>query len=199
MTTTKSKKTTTTKKKSAPTPIPELAANPFAFEVLELASKQRTIAKKVEVLEKYKDPSLTAIFIWNYDTALISALPEGDVPYAGTDEQGSFSMTLGQKIQDAVAKMNELGSKSLGSQDQGHSSIRKEYTKFYNFLRGGNDSLSNLRRETMFINIVSGLHPLEAEIVLLCKDKKLQTRYKLDKKHIAKAYPEIKWRDGFTL
>ena len=199
MTTTKSKKTTTTKKKTSPTSIPELAANPSAFEVLELASKQRTIAKKVEVLQKYKHDSLIAIFLWNYDTSLISALPEGDVPYAGTDEQGSFSMTLGQKIQDAVAKMEELGTKSLGSQDQGHSSIRREYTKFYNFLKGGNDSLSNLRRETMFINIASGLHPLEAEIVLLCKDKKLQTKYKIDRKHIAKAYPEIKWRDGFTL
>ena len=199
MTTTKSKKTTTTKKKSTPAPIPELAANPFAFEVLELASKQRTVAKKVEVLQRYKHDSLIAIFLWNYDTSLISALPEGDVPYAGTDEQGSFSMTLGQKIQDAVAKMEELGTKSLGSQDQGHSSIRREYTKFYNFLKGGNDSLSNLRRETMFINIAAGLHPLEAEIVLLCKDKKLQTKYKIDRKHIAKAYPEIKWRDGFTL
>ena len=199
MTTTKSKKTTTTKKKSTPAPIPELAANPFAFEVLELVSKQRTVAKKVEVLQRYKHDSLIAIFLWNYDTSLISALPEGDVPYAGTDEQGSFSMTLGQKIQDAVAKMEELGTKSLGSQDQGHSSIRREYTKFYNFLKGGNDSLSNLRRETMFINIAAGLHPLEAEIVLLCKDKKLQTKYKIDRKHIAKAYPEIKWRDGFTL
>ena len=199
MTTTKSKKTTTTKKKTTPAPIPELAANPFAFEVLELVSKQRTVAKKVEVLQKYKHDSLIAIFLWNYDTSLISALPEGDVPYAGTDEQGSFSMTLGQKIQDAVAKMEELGTKSLGSQDQGHSSIRREYTKFYNFLKGGNDSLSNLRRETMFINIAAGLHPLEAEIVLLCKDKKLQTKYKIDRKHIAKAYPEIKWRDGFTL
>ena len=199
MTTTKSKKTTTTKKKSTPTSIPELAANPFAFEVLELVSKQRTVAKKVEVLQRYKHDSLIAIFLWNYDTSLISALPEGDVPYAGTDEQGSFSMTLGQKIQDAVAKMEELGTKSLGSQDQGHSSIRREYTKFYNFLKGGNDSLSNLRRETMFINIAAGLHPLEAEIVLLCKDKKLQTKYKIDRKHIAKAYPEIKWRDGFTL
>ena len=199
MTTTKSTKKTTTKKKSTPAPIPELAANPFAFEVLELVSKQRTVAKKVEVLAKYKHPSLIAIFLWNYDTSLISALPERDVPYAGTDEQGSFSMTLGHKIQDAVAKMEELGTKSLGSQDQGHSSIRREYTKFYNFLKGGNDSLSNLRRETMFINIAAGLHPLEAEIVLLCKDKKLQTKYKIDRKHIAKAYPEIKWRDGFTL
>ena len=198
MTTTKSKKTTTTKKRSS-TSIPELSSNPFAFEVLELASKQRTIAKKVEVLKKYKHDSLVAIFVWNYDDSIVSALPEGDVPYAGTGEQEVFQGTMGEKIKDAVAKMEELGTKSLGSQDQGHTTIRKEYDKFFNFIKGGNDSLSNLRRETMFINIISGLHPFESEILLLCKDKKLETKYKIEKKHIAQAYPEITWRDGFTL
>jgi hypothetical protein len=197
MTTTKSKKTTT--KKLSSTPIPELSANPFAFEVLELVSKQRTIAKKVEVLKKYKHDSLVSIFVWNYDTSLSSALPPGDVPYAGTGEQTSYSGTLGDKISDAVNKMEEIGTKSLGSQDQGRTTIRREYRTFYNFIRGGNDSLSSLKRESMFINLLQGLHPLEAEILILCKDKKLDTKYKIDKKHIAQAYPEITWRDGFTL
>ncbi len=197
MTTTKSTKKTTTKRKS--TPLPKLANNPFAFEVLELASKQRSVAKKVEVLSTYKHDSLVAIFLWNYDTSLVSALPDGDVPYAGNGEQNEFRGTMGDKIRDAVAKMEELGTKSLGANDQGQTTIRKEYSKFYNFLKGGNDSLSNIRRETMYINMLSGMHPLEAEILLLCKDKKLQTKYNIDKKHIAKAYPEIQWRDGFTL
>ena len=197
MTTTKSTKTTTTKRKS--TPLPKLANNPFAFEVLELASKQRTVAKKVEVLSTYKHDSLVAIFLWNYDTSLVSALPDGDVPYAGNGEQNEFRGTMGDRIRDAVSKMEELGTKSLGANDQGQTTIRKEYSKFYNFLRGGNDSLSNIRRETMYINMLSGMHPLEAEILLLCKDKKLQTKYNIDRKHIAKAYPEIQWRDGFTL
>ena len=77
--------------------------------------------------------------------------------------------------------MEELNSRSLGSQDQGRSSIRKEYTKFYNFIKGGNDGLSSLRRETMFINVLEGLHPLEAEILFLVKDKKLETKYKITK------------------
>ena len=54
---------TTRVKATKPEPIPELARNPFAFEVLDLASKQRTKAKKVEVLKKYEDPSLKAIFM----------------------------------------------------------------------------------------------------------------------------------------
>ena len=184
---------TTTKTKQTDAPIPQLAANPFAFEVLNLASKQRSNAKKVEVLKKYEDPSLKAIFIWNFDETVISLLPEGEVPYASVGEQGSFTGNISDKIKDAVGMMNELGSVSLGSQDQGRSSIRKEFKRFYNFIKGGNDGLSSLRRETMFINILQGLHPLEAEIVCLIKDKKLETKYKITKDVVSQAYPDIRW------
>lgn len=185
-------KTKAKPKTTAPVNI-DLPANPFLFEILNLAAKQKTIIKKVEVLQKYNDPSLRAIFIWNFDESVMSALPEGIVPYSSVGEQGSFSGTLSEKIEDAVDKMSEIGSNSLGSQDQGFSSIRKEYAKFYNFIKGGNDSLSSLRRETMFINILQGLHPLEAEILCLVKDKKLETKYKITKELVSQAYPEIVW------
>ena len=184
---------TKTKAKTTPAVSIDLPANPFIFEVLNLVSKQRTNIKKVEVLQKYNDPSLRAIFIWNFDESVISSLPAGIVPYSSVGEQGSFSGTLSEKIDDAVGKMSELGSNSLGSQDQGFSSIRKEYTKFYNFIKGGNDSLSSLRRETMFINVLQGLHPLEAEILCLVKDKQLETKYKITKELVSQAYPEIVW------
>ena len=184
---------TKTKAKTTPAVSIDLPANPFTFEVLNLVSKQRTNIKKVEVLQKYNDPSLRAIFIWNFDESVTSSLPVGIVPYSSVGEQGSFSGTLSEKIDDAVDKMSEIGSNSLGSQDQGFSSIRKEYSKFYNFIKGGNDSLSSLRRETMFINVLQGLHPLEAEILCLVKDKKLETKYKITKELVSQAYPEIVW------
>jgi hypothetical protein len=189
MTTTKTKATT----KKVETVSEDLPSNPFSFEVLNLVSKQRSNAKKVELLKRYEHPSLKAIFIWNFDETVSSVLPEGEVPYAATSEQNSFSGTLSEKINDAVDKMSELGSNSLGSQDQGRSSIRKEYQKFYNFIKGGNNSLSSLRRESMFINILQGLHPLEAEIVCLVKDKKLDTKYKITKEIVSEAYPDIQW------
>lgn len=192
--TTRSKTTSTAPKTVKAAPVPEdLPTNPFAFEVFNLVSKQKSNAKKVELLKKYEDPSIKALFIWNFDESLISALPEGDVPYANTSEQNSFKGTLSEKIGDAVDKMAELNSNSLGSQDQGYSTIRKEYVRFYNFIRGGNDSLSSLRRETMFINILQGLHPLEAEILCLVKDKKLETKYKISKQNVSDAYPDITW------
>ena len=191
MTTKTTAKKTTTKK--APAPIPDLPANPFMFEVLQIICKQRTKAKKIEALRKFDHPALRAILIWNFDTSLVSMLPEGDVPYASTGEQTAFSGQLSDKIEDAVSKMNEIGSQSLGSQDQGRTSIRKEFKIFYNFLKGGNDGLSKMRRETMFINLLQGLHPLEAEILCLCKDKKLATKYKLTQAIIVEAYPNITW------
>ena len=191
---TKTKTVKTVKTKSS-TSIPVLPNNPFVYEVLEAASKQRTKAKKVEVLQRYKHPSLVTIFVWNYDTSIITLLPEGDVPYGNTGEDQQTSGTLSDKINDAVGKMAEMGSTSLGSQDQGKASIRGEYQKFYNFCKGGNPSLSNLRRETMFINILEGLHPLEAEILILVKDKNLESKYKISKEVISTAYPEIQWGD----
>ena len=179
--------------KAKTTAIPKLPNIPFCYEVLEAASKQRTKAKKIEVLKTYAHDSIMAVLIWNFDESIVSLLPEGEVPYGNTREDNSVTGSLSDKINDAVGMMRESGSNSLGSQDQGKASIRAEYTKFYNFLKGGNDGLSGLRRETMFINILEGLHPLEAEILVLVKDKKLTDRYKITKDIVSAAYPQITW------
>ena len=187
---------TTTKPKvvkAKTTAIPKLHNIPFCYEVFEAASKQKTKAKKIEVLKTYAHDSIMAVLIWNFDESVVSLLPEGDVPYGNTREDNSVTGSLSDKINDAVGMMRESGSTSLGSQDQGKASIRAEYTKFYNFLKGGNSGLTGLRRETMFINILEGLHPLEAEILVLVKDKKLTDRYKITKEVVSAAYPQIVW------
>jgi hypothetical protein len=191
MTTTTKKTTTTTTKTTASLDLPK---NPFAFEVLDLASKQKTKAKKIEVLKKYEEPSLKALFIWNYDESVISVLPEGPVPYSKYDEQTTSSGTLSTKITEEVRKMHETGSFSLGTTDkQGRTTIRREYVNFYHFIKGGNPSINSIRRETMFINILEGLHPLESEIICLVKDKNLESKYKITKDIVSQAYPDIKW------
>jgi hypothetical protein len=179
---------TTTKKQATPEKLP---SNPFLFEVLDLVVKQRTNAKKVEILQEYKDPSLMAVFIWNYDESIKSALPVGDVPFAEAKEIGvvgndtSFSDSMNKQI--VSTEMID----SYGSNNR--TSIRKEYKNFFNFLVGGNDGLANIRRETMFINMLQGLHPLEAEIICLVKDKKLQSKYNISFDVVKEAFPEIQW------
>lgn len=177
--------------------VPDLPKNPFAFEVLDLVSKQRTKAKKVALLQRYGDLSLKQILKWNYDTTIISALPEGEVPYGNFEDDAMTSGNLTTAISFEVRRMHETGSFSLGSSDkQGHTTIRREARNFYRFVKGGQDSLSNLRRETMFINVLTGLHPLEAEILVLVKDGKLEERYNISKDVVSEAFPDIIWGDA---
>ena len=145
----------------------ELPPNPFIHEILVHVEEQKTKIKKIAALQKYRDDSLTAILIWNFDSSVISAVPEGQVPY----------------------KENEV---PIGTD---HTSLRREWKNLFHFIKGGNDSLSALRRETMFIQMLEGLHPEEAKIICLVKDKNLTEKYKLTQDIVAEAFPDIRWSD----
>ena len=184
MTTTKVKRTTDQQTESLPT-------NPFIFEILELVSKQRSNAKKVEVLKAYEHDSLKSIFIWNFDETVISLLPQGDVPYGDVKDQNVYSGSLSENL-----SREARGGESATQQDlqgRGRTSLRREYQNLYHFVKGGNDSLSTIRREMMFINILEGLHPKEAEVLCLVKDKQLTTKYKISLENVKEAYPDIRW------
>jgi hypothetical protein len=45
----------------------------------------------------------------------------------------------------------------------------------------------------MFINLLTGLHPREAEVLILTKDKKLTDKYKISFENVKEAYPDIQW------
>ena len=104
--------------------------------------------------------------IWNFDDTVQSALPKGEVPY---------------KENDAPA----------GTE---HTSLRQEQRHFYNFIQGGNDSLSKTRRESIFIQILETLLPEEAAILCLVKDQRLVAKYPtISQELIAEAYHDIQW------
>ena len=152
-------KTTTRRKKAT------LPPNPFLNEILDYVESQKTKAKKVQALQEYRDDSLTAVLIWNFDDRVQSAMPEGVVPY----------------------KENEV---PVGTD---HTSLRREWKNLYHFIKGGNDELSSLRRETMFIQMLEGLHPEEAKIICLVKDKNLTEKYKVTRELVEEAFPDIVW------
>ena len=171
-------------------PIEDLPTNPFTFEVFSVVSKQRSNAKKVEALQKFEHDSLKAIFIWNFDDSVISLLPPGEVPYSSLEEEQNTTGTLTTRINQQSDTMRH---NQTTNANQGHTTLRREWTKLYNFIKGGNDSLNGLRRETMFIQILQGLHPLDAEILCLTKDKKLQSKYRISRENVEEAYPDIEW------
>ena len=157
-----------TPKDKKPTESEKLPPNPFVHEILDRVNAQRSVSKRIEVLEEYRNDALTAILIWNFDDSIKSVVPEGVVPY-------------------------EKNSAPLGTD---HTTLRREWNNLYNFVKGGNDTLSSIRRETMFIQMLEGLHPDEAEILCLVKDKMLSRKYtKLNQEIVAQAFPDIVWGD----
>ena len=182
----------------------ELPPNPFVFEILQLVERVNTKAKKIEVLKKYEHQSLKTIFIWNFDDNVLSMLPEGDVPYSTVGEDLVKTGTVSDQIQKEVEKMEFYENPSVGYTEKirtGHTSLRTEYEILINFVKSrsgiaGNANLTPLRRESMFIEMLQGLHPLDAEIMCLVKDKKLQTKYKLTKELISEAYTDIVWEQN---
>ena len=89
----------------------KLQSNPFQHEILQLVSKQRTNAKKVEVLKSHRNDGLITILIMNFDDSVISVLPPGDVPYADLDGQTS----LGGNLTDLIdSKARNDGMKTSG-------------------------------------------------------------------------------------
>ena len=203
---TPTKKTTTTRKTkskqpagsnvrvkaSAPkkvVPLDSLPQNPIVHEVLELASSQRANARKVEALQKYGEDSVKVILKWNFDDTIVSVLPEGEVPYGEEEDQLVYSGSLSENIAKEAA-----GGDSATAQDldgRGRTTLRNTWKNLYHYVQGGNDGLTKTRREMMFINLLKGLHPKEAEILVLVKDGKLEEKYKISKQNVKDAYPAM--------
>ena len=182
------------RKPAAPKVPTSLPNNPLMFEILDMVSRTRGNAKKVEVLQRYGCGALKALFIWNFDETVQSALPPGEVPYSGYDEQNVYSGTLTDKIEESARQMYENGSFSLGSTDSNaKTTLRSQWKNLYHFVVGGNAGLSQTRREMMFINLLESVHPLEAEILILVKDKELDTKNKVPFEVVEESFPEIHW------
>ena len=203
MTPTKKTTTTTRKPKHKPSvaikakapqktvPLDSLPTNPFVHEVLELASSQRASAKKVEALKKYEEDAVKVILKWNFDDNIVSALPEGEVPYGEEEDQLVYTGSLSENIAKEAA-----GGESATGQDldgRNKTSIRHEYKNFYHFVQGGNPTLTTTRREMIFINMLQGLHPKEAEVLCLVKDKDLESKYDVSIDQVKQAYPNMTW------
>ena len=146
----------------------KLPNNPLVSELFRAVHGAKTVKRKVEILQEHIRDDVKSILIWNFDKGIESAVPEGAVPY----------------------KVNEAPAGTAG-----HTRLVHEHRTLYNFIKGGNDRLSNMKRENMLIQLLESLHADEAEIVNLVKDGDLQSKYKITRSVVEQAYPDINWRD----
>ena len=145
----------------------------------------------MQVLQQYEDDSVKSIVIWNFDDTVVSLLPEGDVPYGDLKDQNVYSGSLSENL-----AMEARGGEAATRQDlqgQGRTSLRREWQNLYHYVQGGNNTLSTIRREMMFINLLEGLHPREAELLVKVKDGKLTDLYDVSFDNIKAAFPDITW------
>ena len=142
-----------------------LPSNPLLSEVLAKVSKQRTKAKKIQVLKENESLHLKSVLIWNFDDSVVSVLPEGPVPFDKNEAPAGTE----------------------------HTYLAHEHKVLYNFIKGGNDFLKPVKREQLFLQLLEGLHEDEAEVICLMKDKKLTDKYKVTKAVVTEAFPDIQW------
>ena len=142
-----------------------LPSNPLLSEVLSLVSKQKTKAKKIQILKENESLHLKSVLIWNFDESVKSMLPDGEVPF----------------------QKNEA---PAGTE---HTYLAHEWKVLYNFVKCGNDTLRAVKREQLFMQLLEGLHPDESEIICLVKDKNLKKKYKLTRAIVEEAFPDIQW------
>ena len=166
------RKTTASKPRTVSVKKKELPPNPMVHELLEAVDAERVKAKKLDILRTHGEDSFKMTMIWNFDESVVSMLPDGPVPYqpVESDVQANIEKGLPQR-----------------------TTIRNSAKNFYRFVKGGDDAMNKIKREGLFINILETLPPPEAEILVLVKDKALNTKYNITKELVAEAYPEITW------
>tara|TARA_R110000772_G_scaffold123653_1_gene230025 strand:+ start:366 stop:845 length:480 start_codon:yes stop_codon:yes gene_type:complete len=138
-------------------------------EILDKVSKAKTKQNKVALLKQYNSPALRMVIKSSFDPKIKWALPEGEVPF----------------------KRNEA---PAGTE---HSVLAYESRKLYHYIKGGNGDLSQGKRETMFVQMLEGLHESEADVLVAAKDGVLHQMYKGLSANVVKE--AFNWTDDFVV
>ena len=136
-------------------------------EVLDKVHKAKTKDQKVKILKQHNSPALRSILKSSFDPNIKWVLPEGDVPY----------------------KPNEA------PEGTEHTLLVQEARKLWHFIEGADNKTPRMRKETMFVQMLEGLHKDEAELLVNAKDKKLHQKYKGLSHEVVKT--AFNWNDDY--
>lgn len=131
-------------------------------EVLQKAHNAKTKASKIKILQENNTQTLRSLFIINFDDTIVPRIPEGeDIPY----------------------RPNEA---PMGTE---HTLLEQEGKKLYRFFEGGDDTLPQMKVESMFIQMLEGLHESEAEVLVKAINKTLHKKYRITLAVVKEAFP----------
>jgi len=137
-------------------------------EVLDKVHKAKTKAQKVKILKDNNNASLRMVIKSSFDPKIKWAMPSGDVPFMANDAPAGTD----------------------------HTRLATEAKKLYHFIEGADNTTPKMKKETMFIQMLEGLHESEAKLIVAAKDKKLHQIYKGLSKDVVKE--AFNWNDDFV-
>ena len=126
------------------------AGKELISEIFTKINNAKDKPKKIEVLRQYDSPGMRMILKGAFDPKIEWELPEGTPPY----------------IENEAPAGTE------------HTFLEVEARKLYNFAKGGNNTINKIRKETLFIQMLEGLHASEAKVLIDVKNKSLNKTYK---------------------
>ena len=141
---------------------------PLLSEILTKVNNAKDKPKKIAVLRKNDSQPLRQGLKGAFDPKIKWDLPEGNPPYTENDAPAGTE----------------------------HTVLESESNKLWHFIVGGDNTLSKTRKETLFIQVLEGLHKDEAELLCNIKDKKLHQVYKGLTPSVVK--DAFGWNDDFV-
>ena len=137
-------------------------------EILDKVHKAKTKTQKINILREHNQEALRMVIKASFDPKIKWAIPEGNVPFKKNDAP-------------------------VGTE---HTVLAYECRKLWHFIKGADNQNVQFKKETMFIQMLEGLHESEADLLVAAKDKRLHQVYKgLSEPVVLEAFG---WTEDYT-
>ena len=143
------------------------AVPPLFSEIATKINNAKDKPKKLKVLKEHDSVPLRQVLKGAFDPNIEWLLPDGDVPFTANDAP-------------------------VGTE---HTLLQQEAKRLYLFTKGGDNSLSSTKRQTLFIQMLEGLSAEEAEFLVTVVNKRVNNEYKGFTANLVKE--AFNWNDNF--
>jgi len=143
------------------------AIPPLYSEIAMKVNNAKDKPRKLKVLRDHDSVALRQVLRGAFDPKIEWALPKGEVPYT---------------VNDAPVGTD-------------HTILSQEAKRLYLFVKGGDDTVKQNKRELLFVQLLEGLSAEEAEFLVAVVNKKVNNKYKGFTANLVKE--AFDWDDNF--
>ena len=144
------------------------AVPPLMSEIATKINNAKDKPRKLKVLKDHDSVALRQVLKGAFDPNIEWLLPKGDdIPYEANDAP-------------------------VGTE---HTILQQEAKRLYLFTKGGDNTLSQNKREVIFVQMLEGLSAEEAEFLVAVVNKKVNNKYKGFTGNLVKE--AFNWDDNF--